>query len=144
MSLNQFGNFRFVAFHRPEDRGAPPVLCTEETEIIQRPGIDGTGVIRLGRKGVAFQMRSVVDAPSFDGAVWLADQYRRSRGLGPYGIIWGGVNFAANYGTVYVPLDVQIIKCRRIGAAVGGLFAPSLGLVEAVWTMIPIELPTAT
>lgn len=135
--LNQLGDFTFVSFHRPEDRGAPPEIITQTCETIQRPGCDGTGVIRLGQKATAFQMRSLATCVSMAAAVHLASLYKEYVGDGPYGIIWGGANYTSLYDVVYVPLDVQITKLRRLSASTDG----SQACVEALWTLQPIVTP---
>ncbi len=141
MAINQFGVFEFVAFHRLDDRGAPPNIIAEQTEILQRPGYDGTAIIRMGLKEEPFQMRSVVDATSQLAAMMLAKLYKGTQGTGPYGIIWGGLDFVGAFDVVYVVLRVDIIRVARITAAAGGLYPPSLGLVEAIWTLQPVAVP---
>lgn len=141
--INQLGNFYFVALHGPTDRGTPPTLLAEQVETHQRPGVDGTAIIKLGRKADAFQMRSVVDTPSFAAAVYLASQYMTYQGQGPYGLIWGSVNFLSEFNVLYVPIKIEITKVRRLSCAAGGLYPPSLGLVEALWTLQPIVMPEA-
>lgn len=141
MAVNQFGNFEFVSFHRVEDRAAPPEILAQQTETVQRPGSDGTGVINLGRKGTAFQMRSFVDTTSQAAAVQLAKLYKGCIGTGPYGIIWGGANYTDLHDVVYVPLEVQIIKVKQLRACAGGIYPPSLGGLEAIWTLQPIQIP---
>lgn len=144
MSINQFGNFYFIAIHGPEDQGCPPDLIGETVETIQRPGIDGTAIIQLGQKAEPFQMRSVVDATSFAAAMQLAALYKTYQGHGPYGLIWGGLDFTSYFGLVYVPTFVKPTKVRRLGAATGGLYPPSQGLVECLWTLQPIKVPPET
>ena len=140
-SLNQLGAFTFVSFHRSEDPAAPPEILSLQTETIQRPGCDGTGIITHGSKANAFQMRSFVDCENLAVAESLSAQYKASVGDGPYGIIWGGINYTDLHNVVYVPLDVQITKLSRLGASAGGINWPSLARIEALWTLQPIANP---
>ena len=140
-SVNQFGDFYFVSFHRPEDRAAPPEILAQMTDVIQRPGSEGTGVVNLGRKGAAFQMRSFVDTTSQAAAVALAKLYKASVGTGSYGIVWGGANYTDIHQVAYVPLAVDILKITQLRACAGGLYPPSLGGLEALWTLQPIPIP---
>lgn len=139
--INQLGNFYFAALHGPGDRGTPPVLLAEQVETLQRPGVDGTAIIKLGQKADPFQLRSVVDTTTFEAAMYLAAEYMTYQGNGPYGLIWGNINFLAAFNVVYVPSKVEIVKVRRLSCAAGGLSPPSLGLVEALWTLQPVALP---
>jgi hypothetical protein len=143
MSINRFGNFFFVSFHRPDGSGSPPEILCEQTEVVQRPGSNGAGVILLGRKGKPFQMRSFVDTETFADAEELSEHYIDVIGTGPYGIIWGGINFLSRHDVVYVPLAVEGIKLKQLRASAGGLYPPSLGSVEALWTLLPVEVPPA-
>lgn len=140
MALNQFGNFLFIAIHGPNDVGSPPANVATHVEVLQRPGFDGTAIIDLGKKGKPFQMRSVVDTQTPADALIMADLYRKSQGQGPFGLIWNGVNFYTDFDVVYVPIEVDVTKIRRLRTATGGIYPPSLGLVECLWTLMPIEV----
>ena len=141
-TIHQLGNFNFVVFHGPGDRGAPPALLAEGIETVQRPGVDGTVCIKLGRKQDPFQMRSVCDTDSFAQAQYLASQYMTYQGAGPYGIIWNSINYVAEFETVYVPIKVEIVKIRRLSRGIGGLSTYGYGLVEALWTLQPVASGT--
>lgn len=143
MAVNRLGNFYFVSLHGPEDRGSPPHVLREQTEIVQRPGFDGSAIIRLGEKGEPFTMRSFVDTTTKDAALALGVLYERSQGQGPFGLIWGGVNFVTNFNVVYVPIHVQVTKVRKLSTAIGGLYPPSLGCVECQWTLLPVAVAIA-
>lgn len=142
MAINQFGNFYFIAIHGTGDPGTPPQLCATQVEILQRPGHPGTAIIDLGKKGQPFQMRSIVDTATPADATLMAAAYKNAQGKGPFALIWAGVNFLAEFNTVYCPVEVNVTKCRRLLGGDGGLYPPSRGLVECIWTLVPIELPT--
>lgn len=139
MSVNSLGNFRFVAFHNPGDPGAPPILPAQAGESIQRPGVDGTTILRLGVKAEPFQMRSGVDVPSVGDAASLLAQYIASQNVEPLSIVWGSIDYFVAFGALYVPLRVEPIRIRRISAPVGGLYGALGGAwLEALWTLQPI------
>lgn len=140
MSINQLGNFQFIAIHGPNDVGSPPANVATQVEVWQRPGFDGTAIIDLGKKGEPFQMRSVVDTQTPADALIMADLYRKSQGQGPFGLIWNSVNFMTEFDVVYVPIKVEVTKVRRLRTATGGLYPPSLGLIECMWTLVPIAV----
>ena len=141
MALNQLGNFEFDSFHRVENRGAPPSILAEQCEILQRPGYAGTAIIRMGTKESPFQMRSVVGCTNQLAAMTLAKLYKDAQGQGPYGIIWGGLDFVGAYDVVYVPLQVDIVRACRLSASAGGIYSPCYGLLEAIWTLQPVAVP---
>jgi len=140
MLVNRFGNAYFVSLHGVEDRGCPPDFLGEQVEVVQRPGYDGSAIIKLGTKGAPFQMRSFVDAVTPAAALLLGQLYKSMQGSGSYGLIWAGINFLSEFNLVYVPLEVKIIKVRRLSAAVGGLYPPSTGCIEALWTLMPVAV----
>jgi len=144
MAINRLGKFFFISLSGPEDRGTPPQTLREQVEIVQRPGYDGSAIIRLGTKGVPFQMRSFVDATNGLAAMQLGKLYEEAQGQGPFGLIWGGINFFSRYKVVYVPVEVRVMKVRTLHTAVGGLYPPSRGCVEAIWTLLPVAAPVVT
>lgn len=142
MSLNMFGVFEFDAFHRVEDRAAPPNIIAETAEILQRPGYDGTAIIKLGRKEEPFQMRSVVGCTTQAAALALSYLYKQSQNTQAYQLIWGGVDYTGTFETQYVPLRVDIVKVKRLSTSAGGIYGPiCYGLLEAVWTLQPVVVP---
>lgn len=141
MSLNTFGVFEFDAFHRPDGRGSPPNIIGEMSETLQRPGYDGTAIIKLGLKEDAFQMRSFVGTTSQLTAMMLFKLYKASQGTGPYSIVWGGLDFASAYEVMYVPLKVELVRAIKLSASAGGVYAPCYGALEAMWTLQPVRVP---
>lgn len=133
--INSLGDFLFVSFHHPQDHGAPPLLPAQQGEIVQRPGADGTSVLRLGVKSEPFQMRSMVDVLSFYDANILMGLYMASQNTGAYRLIWGGVDYTFNFGALFIPLRVEPIRIRRVSAATGGLTLGATAIVEALWTL---------
>lgn len=138
MAVNSLGTFQFVTFHNPHDRGAPPLLPAQVGQPIQRPGVDGTTVLRLGYKAPPFQMRSGVDVATVTDACDLLAQYMASQNAAPLTVVWGGKDFETAYGVVYIPLVVEPLRIRRISAAAGGLTPGAQAWLEALWTLQPV------
>lgn len=140
MSTNSLGPFSFVTLHVPSDRGAPPDIVAMEGEISQRAGVDGSAVTRMGVKGNPFQMRSGVDVLTFAAANDLFAQYKDACNTELMTLIWGGVNYQA-YGMQYIPLRVEPIRIRKIGAAAGGLYGSTgTAWLEVLWSLLPMRV----
>jgi hypothetical protein len=105
----------------------------------ERPAVNGTELTKEGQKGRPFVMVSWVDAESYDAARADALEYRDLIGAEPVEMVVGGVSSNLEGYKVAV-LDVQA-KASALAASKGGLNAPSLGLVEAQWTLIAIANP---
>lgn len=139
MARNQLGDFWFISLHSGDAAG-PPDLPGTQVEIIQRPGYPGSAVIDLADKGKPFQMRSFVDVPTMDHGILLAKNYKAYQGKGPYGMWWCGVNYLAEFSVVFVPLEVNVTRIKATRVAVGGLYPPSLAVVECMWTLLPMAV----
>ena len=137
MAIHSIGPFNFITLDGGGP-GGPPQIARERSMLVQRPGVNGTGVIQLGTKGRPFQMRSVVDTTSVAAGHDLQALYAAACNDALYAIISNGVNYATAYNTWYVVLDVEPLGVRRIGASVGGLSVPSFAVVLAGWTLLPV------
>lgn len=140
MAVNQLGEFTFVTLHNPQDRGAPPLLPAIESQVLQRPGVDGTLIQRTGKKAQPFDMRSGVDVQNFSVANDLLAEYLAIQNDDARVLIWGGVNYSLEYSVLYVVLRVVPIRIRRISAATGGLTPYAEAWLEALWTLQPVKL----
>ena len=139
MADNSLGSFDFVTLHNPGDRGAPPILPAMDGEIVQRVGVDGTSIQRIGRKGHPFPMRSGVDVQNFSKANTLLRDYLEAQNQQALPLVWGGVNYEAEFGVLYIPVRVEPIRIRRIIGAAGGLRnGDATAWLEALWTLVPI------
>lgn len=137
MSTNALGEFQFISFSRPDDNGAAPPILTMRTEPVQRPGVTGTGLILHGYQSEPFQMRSAVDASSVGAGLDVYSRYCDLIGAGKQRLIWGSINYRVGYGTDYLVLAVDIIRCRKLASSVGGLNG-GVAWLEALWTLIPV------
>jgi hypothetical protein len=139
MARNALGEFEFVSWHRTDDPAAPPLLVTEANEIVHRPGINGTALIKLGLKGQAFTMRSAVDvAGDRIDVLRLLQQYQQTIAQRTYELVWQGIDFRGEFDTVYLVTDCRPTKCQHVTVAVGGLSGDPNYWVEATWTLIAV------
>ena len=112
--------------------------CYQHSELIQRPGIDGTALLQLGLKGDPFQIASTVDVDTFANAQLLRIQYKSIVANGLYVVICAGTNYYDPLGHKYFVVDVKA-TAAAIGKSTGGLLA-GLGTarVDALWTLVPV------
>lgn len=133
------GPFNFFTFHRAENPAAPPLRMTERGMIVQRPGVDDTGVIRHGEKGRPFTMLSQADVLTHSAGQTLAELYEAAVLLATYPLVWADVDYESSFQTRYVILEVEAASIRRVGAIVGGLNGASGNtVVVANWLLLPV------
>lgn len=66
---NKIGDFQFL------DIQGAPYLRQQDLELIERHGVDGTGVRKRGRRGKPFQLETLVYVEDFETASELMAQY---------------------------------------------------------------------
>ena len=132
--MNSIGEYVFIGLHGNPD---PP---KEAVEIMERPGVDGIGVWRLGRWGKPFFMRSQVDVASMAAAAVLLGRYRDMIGQDPVSMIQDNVDSAA-CGFLVVVEDVRQERCHAIENSTGGINPPSLAWLEAGWRLRAVAIP---
>lgn len=137
MATNSIGSFSFVRLSSVNGRADAVETVYQHTELIQRPGVDGTGMIQLGLKGDPFQLSSMVDVDTFANAQALRLNYKSIVGNGLYVVICAGTNYYNPLGHKYYVLGVQA-EASRIGKSAGGLVGGAQAKVEAIWTLIPV------
>lgn len=139
MASNSIGEFPFVILTNPVGRNGAPLLTREENEIIQRPGVHGTGIRRLGVKGVTFQMISMRDSLSFLAAGQEYRSYTLLTGDDvAQSIIWKGVDYDG-FGVRYSVLDVSDPDITPIRNNVGGLLGSlATAKLTVTWTLQPV------
>jgi hypothetical protein len=134
---NSIGTFAFNTLATAGRSGSPELL-REETEPVNRPGTDGTGVRLLGRKGKPFQMTSSVDVLSHFDGIFLTTLYKNLVGAPPQELVWAGINYVA-YGVVYVVLEVGDFQVIRVRNHIGGFHGILAGAhVRATWLLQPV------
>lgn len=130
--VNQIGPFRFLFL-----RGSP-VPPMPRPRLIQRAGVDGTGIWKTGTRGKLFTLRAEVDAPFmstarefFVAVVTLIEQ-------APVVLIQGDYDYNDRESWKVVLIGVREVKRHAVGAAQGGLYPPSLAWLELDIDMVAI------
>ena len=137
MATNSIGSFQFVRLSSPNGRADCMETVYQHSELIQRPGIDGTALLQLGLKGDPFQVASFVDVDTFSNAQILRIQYKSLCGIAPQIVICAGTNYYNPLGHKYFVVDVKA-EATRIGASSGGLVGGAQARVDATWTLVPV------
>ena len=132
------GPFNFIEFASQSGRGAPPLLPTERSTIVQRPGVDDTGVIKTGSKGQPVNKRSGVDVTTYPGAQDLASLYVSAANAAAYKLTWAAVDYEARYGVKYIVLEVETTNIIRLGASAGGFNTNPGAWLTADWVLVPV------
>lgn len=140
MATNSIGAFNFISLQQPDGNGAVPELLRQDLKVIQRPGVDGTGIKRQGVKGEPFQLQSVVDMPTRAEAEDLRFLYiALQQGEQKADLVLNDIDYASFHGVRFVVQRVEKVFIQRMSAAVGGLSSPSNYVVRATWTLIPVH-----
>lgn len=135
------GPFTFVNLHTPGDNAGPPLFPGERAAVIERPGVDGAGILQMGVKGEPFQMVSSVDVTTKTVALNLLALYNSHKGQKSLGLVWSDIDYESAFNTRYFVLDVMPLGVKRMPAATGGLSGSSSPYwVQAVWTLLPVPV----
>lgn len=92
-----------------DDLTGSVLLRAEELEVLNRPGVDGSGVRKLGRRGRTFQLQSVVYAPSFEWAKTAIEFYNTLPGMDPLYLIKQSVQYGSFLVLRVTPDDPQAV-----------------------------------
>ena len=130
--INQIGPYQFMRLE------GIPQLPRQESIVIQRPGVTGTGFIKTGARGKQFSLRSKADVTNWAAANNANVAYNSLANSMLVDIIFGGVNYGAASIRFNV-LDVEVTEFMPIKTAVGGLVAGS-AIVIATWTLIAVKV----
>ena len=123
--VNQIGPFQFVTLD------GVPALPFEHADPIERPGVDGTGFIKTGKRGEEFELTTGVDVTNWAAALVLEDAYRQIANAGTYAIIKCGVGYSS-LGVAFVIRSVMVTEKFKVANSAGGLVA-GLAYVRARW-----------
>lgn len=137
MAYSYVGPYGFISLHRTDDPRGGPLVPREQCEVINRPGVDGTGVMKMGRRSEPFQMRAFVDVLSLAIVPTAVQSYQSLIGT-VVNVVWQDVDYAANYGCRYAVLDCVCQSSRRVLARAGGAVSGSTAVVEILWTLQPM------
>jgi hypothetical protein len=110
------------------------VLPQQRSELIERPGVAGVGLMRTGRRGEPFALRSKVDAPSLWDGQELLRQYELIVGGDPVYLVKDDIP----YSDLFFVLAMRPLVCHALGGGIGGLNEDALAWVEADWELIAI------
>ena len=105
-------------------------------DIIQRPGVDGTGFLKTGKKGEEFELTSTVDLPDKYVAHAVGASYHTLEHQDVYDITFSDVSYSSA-GVAFVVRKVTIVEVRNLHRSVGGLNA-GLAWLVARWKLIPV------
>lgn len=138
MAQNSIGEFNFFQLDTFGNVGGPEIP-QQRNEIIQRPGVDGTIIRHLGKKGDVFAMRSTVDVATAVIAVQLFNRYLELTNTEAQTLIWRGFDYGAE-GVTYQVLNVSSMSVQPIRNQIGGINGPQASgvFLRAVWQLMPI------
>jgi hypothetical protein len=127
---NSIGDFSFL-----EMRGSP-FLRQQDLEIIERDGVNGSGVRRLGLRGKPFQLETTNYLHDFATALAAMDAYKEAVGDDPVPLI----RHSENEGN-FIVLGVAERDCYAIFSAIGGIVSVDNPLPHEVcqivsWTLL--------
>lgn len=131
------GPYGFLSLHRVDDPRGGPLLPREQCETINRPGVDGTAVLKLGKRSEPFQMRGFVDVLNLSLVPVATQSYQNLIGT-VVNVIWQDTDFQAVYGVKFAVLDCVVTKSARVSVRAGGAVAGSTAYVEVIWTLQPM------
>lgn len=113
--------------------GEAPRPPRQRVEVMTRPGVQGHALRLHGRDGEPFQIVTVSDTATLAAATTL------------YGNLQAlvGQRTSLQWNDISVPVPVDVLDCqaidgtpRKIVGLVGGLNAPSEGLLICRWTLL--------
>lgn len=133
---NSIGTFQFIALI------GEPIAPTQRVMLDDRPGVTGTEVTLLARKGRPFQLISQVDAVDYDDANDLYLSYRETIEQDALELTKGGISTLASDNYNVKVIDVVPLRILPIRGAVGNKIASTgnQGFCECQWTLIAVPL----
>lgn len=132
LPLNQLGDFTFITLV------GNPVALSEQLELIQRSGLDGTMLRKLGKRGTPFELVGQVDVADLAAGRELYRQYLALKGADPVPLTWHDCESTAEDGALVAVLDVQIRALHKIGPSAGGLTTNPGAFLESGWSLIAV------
>lgn len=134
LPLFQIGPFQFFSLSEP------PQTPSEMADIIQRPGVAGTGFMKTGKKGEPFELTSSVDLADKYVAHAVASSYHSLEHAGTYDIVHSDVSYSFA-GVAVVVMSVRTIAIKNLRTVAGGLNGGNAWLT-ARWKLMPVIVPT--
>ena len=132
LPIFRIGPFQFFSL------SDPPQTPSEMADVIQRPGVNGTGFVKTGKKGDAFTVTSTVDLASKALAHSVAASYHALEHAAVYNVVHQGVSYAFA-GVGFVVRKVEVVSIKGLSTSAGGLNGGHAWLT-ARWTLMPVLL----
>lgn len=135
MGYNAIGNYQFTRIE------GEPLVIARQGSLLSRPGVDGVGAVRTGRRGQPFTLRTAVDQPSLWAASQTFAEYQQLKWGDPVEIVIDSVDYL-QFGARYLVMEVQPLRKIPTFGAVGVLWYSFAGVggayLEAEWQLCPI------
>ena len=115
-----------------------PQTIRQQLEIVQRSGVDGSGIYLTGLRGRPFTLRTTVDGIGRINAFLAFEGYTQLVGAEPVGIVHGGV-WIGTINALFAVLDVRLVDIGHLALSVGGTTAGADTLLTAEWDFLPVH-----
>lgn len=132
--IYKLGPFDFLSLNSVG--GGPPELPRERVQVVERPGINGTGLLFYGFKGTPFNVQTLAGINSRSLGIELIELYNSRINGDALSLIWADEAVTVNHGVAYQIIDVLYPDVFRIGASSAGY--PYL--VSSIMVLLPVSL----
>jgi hypothetical protein len=119
-----------------------PDLAKMRLDLVERPGVDGTGIWETGTRGKPFTLLTRVDAEDLRAAIETFARYCKFPEQDSVDLMVQDVSFLT-YGFTFQVLDVRPREICELANSSGGLNPPSLAWCECEWDLVAIPEPTS-
>ena len=119
-------------------RSDPPRTVSYQGESFIRPGVDGVGKVRTGKRGTQFKVVVEEDLISAAAARALLPRYGMLPFAGPVRVIWEGVDYFTTFNHLYLIDDVQVMQIKTTPRLAGPNYDFLGGArITVHWVMTP-------
>ncbi len=110
-------------------------------EVDQRGGVDGSEILRTGKRGVPFTLVSTVDCSSYADGQWIfKNEYQQLWIEADAGNLVQSDYDVSTDGYYVKVLGVRMLSLRQARVIVGGLNYTSGAILICEWTLLAIEI----
>ena len=132
---NQIDEFTFI------DLAGMPDVVKNQVAVLERHGVDGTTIVKTGKRGAPFTLRSKVDAEDLAAGLQAFNDYTSLLDTDPetghpVDITYQDQDLSTG-GLSFIVLDVKLAVLKAISGPSGGLNPPSRAWLECDWTIVP-------
>jgi len=131
---NTIGQFEFIALH------GSPLPPVEQIVVLSRPGVDGNSAWRTGKRGMPFQLTSVVDAEDVDAAYSELLKYKKLIGKDPVELNKDSVEMEVKAKYKVLVRNVEQVRIQATLVSSGGLVPNSRAKIVCRWELQAIEV----